>query len=83
VALVGGFAAKIVLATLGTLPWASKATGSRERKSGSRLESTDGFHTHRVCDALNPCVATLVVIRKIRVMGWTLFAMAYTTIWLY
>jgi ferrous iron transport protein B len=91
VALVGGFAAKeVVVATLGT---AYSLGEVKPREAGSlveKLRKAPGWNPLTAFTLIvfvmlyNPCIATLVVIKKESgSWRWTFFAMAYTTILAY
>ncbi|MGO9570192.1 MAG: ferrous iron transport protein B [Desulfomonilaceae bacterium] len=91
VALVGGFAAKeVVVATLGTAYSLGEVKPREAESLGEKLRKEPGWNPLMAFTLIvfvmlyNPCVATLVVIKKESgSWGWTLFAMAYTTILAY
>ncbi len=91
VALVGGFAAKeVVVATLGT---AYSLGDVKPRESGGlaeKLRKEPGWNPLTAFTLIlfvmlyNPCIATLVIIRKESgSWRWTFFAMLYTTVLAY
>ena len=88
VALVGGFAAKeVVVATLGTAYSLGEVKPREAEGLGEKLRKEPGWNPLMAFTLIvfvmlyNPCIATLVVIKKESgSWGWTLFAMAYTTI---
>lgn len=90
-ALVGGFAAKeVVVATLGT---AYSLGDVKPRESGGlaeKLRKEPGWNPLTAFTLIlfvmlyNPCIATLVIIRKESgSWRWTFFAMLYTTVLAY
>jgi ferrous iron transport protein B len=91
VALVGGFAAKeVVVATLGTAYSLGEVKTREAEGLAEKLRKEPGWNPLMAFTLIvfvmlyNPCIATLVVIRKESgSWRWTLFAMAYTTILAY
>lgn len=91
VALVGGFAAKeVVVATLGTAYSLGEVKPREAESLGEKLRKEPGWNPLMAFTLIvfvmlyNPCIATLVVIKKESgSWGWTFFAMAYTTILAY
>ncbi len=91
VALVGGFAAKeVVVATLGTAYSLGEVKPREAESLGEKLRKEPGWNPLMAFTLIvfvmlyNPCIATLVVIKKESgSWRWTLFAMAYTTILAY
>ncbi len=91
VALVGGFAAKeVVVATLGTAYSLGEVKPREAESLGEKLRKEPGWNPLMAFTLIvfvmlyNPCIATLVVIKKESgSWRWTFFAMAYTTILAY
>jgi ferrous iron transport protein B len=91
VALVGGFAAKeVVVATLGTAYSLGEVKADRAENLSDMLKKEPGWNPLMAFTLIlfvmlyNPCLTTLVVIKKESgKWRWTLFAMAYTTILAY
>jgi ferrous iron transport protein B len=91
VALVGGFAAKeVVVATLGTAYSLGEVKPREAEGLGEKLRKEPGWNPLMAFTLIvfvmlyNPCIATLVVIKKESgSWRWTFFAMAYTTILAY
>ena len=91
VALLGGFAAKeVIVATLGTAYSLVEVEPEKTESLSEKLRKDPHWNPLSAFTLLlfvmlyNPCVATLVTIRKESgKWRWTLFAMAYTTILAY
>ena len=91
VALLGGFAAKeVVVATLGTAYSLGEVKGGAVETLSDKLRKEPGWNPLVAFTLIlfvmlyNPCLTTLVVIKKESgKWSWTLFAMAYTTILAY
>jgi ferrous iron transport protein B len=91
VALVGGFAAKeVVVATLGTAYSLGEVNPEESGSLSDKLKSTPGWNPLTAFTLImfvmlyNPCITTLVVIKKESgKWRWTLFAMVYTTVLAY
>ncbi len=87
VALVGGFAAKeVVVATLGTAYSLGEVNPEESGSLSEKLKKAPGWNPLTAFTLImfvmlyNPCVTTLVVIKKESgKWRWTFFAMAYTT----
>ena len=87
VALVGGFAAKeVVVATLGTAYSLGQVDPEESVSLSEKLKKTHGWNPLTAFTLImfvmlyNPCITTLVVIKKESgTWRWTFFAMAYTT----
>jgi ferrous iron transport protein B len=88
VALVGGFAAKeVVVATLGTAYSLGEVNPNESESLSEKLRKTPGWNPLAAFTLImfvmlyNPCITTLVVIKKESgKWRWTFFAMAYTTL---
>ncbi len=91
VALLGGFAAKeVIVATLGTAYSLGEVEPEKAESLSEKLSKDPHWNPLTAFTLLlfvmlyNPCIATLVTIRKESgKWRWTLFAMAYTTILAY
>ncbi len=91
VALLGGFAAKeVVVATLGTAYSLGEVKAQAAESLSDKLKKEPGWNPLMAFTLImfvmlyNPCLTTLVVIKKESgKWRWTLFAMAYTTILAY
>jgi len=91
VALLGGFAAKeVIVATLGTAYSLGEVEPEKAESLSDKLSKDPHWNPLMAFTLLlfvmlyNPCVATLVTIKKeTGKWRWTLFAMAYTTILAY
>ncbi|MGO9118184.1 MAG: ferrous iron transport protein B [Desulfomonilaceae bacterium] len=91
VALLGGFAAKeVVVATLGTAYSLGEVKAQAAETLSAKLKKEPGWNPLMAFTLImfvmlyNPCLTTLVVIKKESgKWRWTLFAMAYTTILAY
>ncbi len=91
VALLGGFAAKeVVVATLGTAYSLGEVKAQATESLSDKLKREPGWNPLTAFTLImfvmlyNPCLTTLVVIKKESgKWRWTLFAMAYTTILAY
>jgi ferrous iron transport protein B len=91
VALLGGFAAKeVIVSTLGTAYSLGDVDPKKSESLSERLRKEPGWNALKAFTLLlfvmlyNPCVATLVTIRKeTGTWRWVFFAMAYTTILAY
>ena len=91
VALLGGFAAKeVVVATLGTAYSLGEVKAQATESLSDKLKREPGWNPLMAFTLImfvmlyNPCLTTLVVIKKESgKWRWTLFAMAYTTILAY
>jgi ferrous iron transport protein B len=91
VALVGGFAAKeVVVATLGTAYSLGDVKPRESDGLAEKLRKEPGWNPLTAFTLIlfvmlyNPCIATLVIIRKESgSWRWTLFAMLYTTVLAY
>jgi ferrous iron transport protein B len=91
VALLGGFAAKeVVVATLGTAYSLGEVKSDATESLPDKLKKEPGWNPLTAFTLIlfvmlyNPCLTTLVVIKKESgKWRWTLFAMAYTTILAY
>ncbi len=91
VALLGGFAAKeVVVATLGTAYSLGEVKSEATESLSDKLKKEPGWNPLMAFTLIlfvmlyNPCLTTLVVIKKESgKWRWTLFAMAYTTILAY
>ena len=91
VALLGGFAAKeVVVATLGTAYSLGEVKAQAAETLSDKLKKEPGWNPLMAFTLImfvmlyNPCLTTLVVIKKESgKWRWTLFAMAYTTILAY
>jgi ferrous iron transport protein B len=91
VALLGGFAAKeVIVATLGTAYSLGEVDPEKSESLSEKLSKDPHWNPLTAFTLLlfvmlyNPCVATLVTIKKeTGKWRWTLFAMAYTTILAY
>jgi ferrous iron transport protein B len=87
VALLGGFAAKeVVVATLGTAYSLGEVHPEESESLSEKLKKAPGWNPLTAFTLImfvmlyNPCVTTLVVIKKESgKWRWTFFAMAYTT----
>ena len=87
VALLGGFAAKeVIVATLGTAYSLGEVETKKADNLSEQLRKEPGWNPLMAFTLLlfvmlyNPCIATLVTIRKESgTWRWTLFAMLYTT----
>jgi len=91
VALLGGFAAKeVIVATLGTAYSLGEVEPEKAESLSDKLSKDPHWNPLMAFTLLlfvmlyNPCIATLVTIKKeTGKWRWTLFAMAYTTILAY
>ncbi len=91
VALVGGFAAKeVVVATLGTAYSLGDVNPEQSRSLGEKLRQEPGWNPLQAFTLIlfvmlyNPCLTTLVVIkRESGKWRWMFFAMFYTTAFAY
>ncbi len=91
VALLGGFAAKeVVVATLGTAYSLGEVKAEAAESLSEKLKKEPGWNPLMAFTLImfvmlyNPCLTTLVVIkRESGKWRWTFFAMAYTTILAY
>jgi ferrous iron transport protein B len=91
VALLGGFAAKeVIVATLGTAYSLGEVEPEKAESLSEKLSKDPHWNPLTAFTLLlfvmlyNPCIATLVTIKKESgKWRWTLFAMAYTTILAY
>jgi ferrous iron transport protein B len=91
VALLGGFAAKeVIVATLGTAYSLGEVEAEKADSLAEQLKKEPGWNPLVAFTLLlfvmlyNPCIATLVTIRKESgKWRWVFFAMAYTTILAY
>jgi ferrous iron transport protein B len=91
VALLGGFAAKeVIVSTLGTAYSLGDVDPKKAESLSEKLRKEPGWSPLKAFALLlfvmlyNPCIATLVTIRKeTGSWRWVLFAMAYTTILAY
>ncbi|HMK35285.1 MAG TPA: ferrous iron transport protein B [Desulfomonilaceae bacterium] len=91
VALLGGFAAKeVIVATLGTAYSLGEVETRKADNLSEQLRREPGWNRLTAFSLLlfvmlyNPCIATLVTIRKESgKWRWTLFAMVYTTVLAY
>jgi ferrous iron transport protein B len=87
VALLGGFAAKeVIVATLGTAYSLGQVDTEKASNLSEELRKEPGWNPLMAFTLLlfvmlyNPCIATLVTIRReAGKWGWVLFAMVYTT----
>jgi ferrous iron transport protein B len=91
VALLGGFAAKeVIVATLGTAYSLGEVDPEKTESLSEKLNKDPNWNALKAFTLLlfvmlyNPCIATLVTIRKESgSWGWVLFAMMYTTLLAY
>jgi ferrous iron transport protein B len=91
VALLGGFAAKeVVISTLGTAYSLGQVNPDESQSLAEKLKKEPGWNPLMAFTLIlfvmlyNPCLTTLVVIKKESgKWRWTLFAMAYTTVLAY